>query len=500
MRNEFQESGILLAAILVLVGVATAQQPPVGGGGRGGVAQSGPKLATPKAFPLPGSYPTTESVFLYSDEPDVEIHYTWDGSNPTAASPVFNPNQILFIAGLYDGTKGLHAGYTVRAMAMKNGSANSNVATFQYTIDRKDRTAYISDEILPGVRMIRDSENDKMFLIRGTRKAVLIDTGMGQGALKEYVAQFTGGLPVEVILTHNHPDHIGQADQFIEGSVEYIGEADRPSVAQRLGRAAKPEVVDQNLKVAKDGDRIDIGGRQLTIVEAPGHTKGSIVILDEQTGVLFSGDAFGSNNPTVPDALWMQSGPPLDDYLSSIRVTRAKLRGKVKFVLTGHNDVPLKGERYLDNLEAASQSLVDKGESVLIPSYRPAGLMQVIVGDRLKDPDWAGINVNRARPISAAPDKIASLSNIETSGAALNVRFSPATHEYTVEGGAASEMRITPVTTSTRYKSLTVNGAAATSGSPVSVKLTGSRTEVAIVVTSPDGSESTKYTVVVSRK
>lgn len=485
-----------------MTAVCAAQGPPPDSAGRGrGAVQSGPKLATPKAFPLPGSYPTTESVFLYSDEPGVVIHYTFDGSNPSASSPVFDPNQLLFLAGLYDGTRGLHAGYTIRATAMKEGSANSNAATFLYTIDRKDRTVYVSEEIPPGVRMIRDSENDKMFLLRGTQKAVLIDTGMGQGALKEYVSQYAAGLPIEVILTHNHPDHVGQADQFINDGVEYIGEADRPSVAQRLTRGGAPQsVVDRNLKVAKDGDRIDIGGRQLLIVAAPGHTAGSIVILDEQSGVLFSGDAFGSNNPTVPDALWMQGGPPLDNYLSSVRVARAEFHGKVKAILTGHNDVPLTGERYLDNLEAAAQLLIDKGESVLIPSYRPAGLLQVVIGDRLKDPDWAGINVNRAHPISAPPDKIATLSNIELAGASLNVRFSPDIHEYSVAGVQGGEIRATPIATSTRYKSLTVNGVPATSGSPVPIRLTGSRTELTIIATSPDGSASTTYMIIATKK
>jgi glyoxylase-like metal-dependent hydrolase (beta-lactamase superfamily II) len=507
MRVESMRGLILAAAGLLFANVCAAQAPPAGAGGRGapggagrGAAQTGPKLATPKAFPLPGSYPTTESVYLYSDDAGVKVHYTFDGSNPTATSPVFDPNQLIFLAGLYDGTGGLKAGYTIRAVAMKEGASNSDVATFLYTIDRKDRSEYTSAEVLPGVRMIRDSENDKMFLIRGTQKAILIDTGMGQGALKNYVSQYAGGLPLDVILTHNHGDHIGQVDQFIEDSVEYAGEADRASVVQRLTRAnVKQEVVDRNLKVVKDGDRIDIGGRQLLIVAVPGHTNGCITVLDEQNGILFAGDSFGSNNPTVPDALWMQSGPPLDIYLSSVRVARVRLRGKVRAVLTGHNDVPLMGERYLDNLEAAAQSLIDKGESVLIPSYRPAGLLQVVAGDRLKDPDWAGINVNRARPTSAPPDKIATLSNIEVTGGQLNARFSPDSREYSVEGVQGAEIRVTPVATSTRHRSLTVNGAAATSGSAVTVKLQGPRTEVAITVTSPDGSAVTQYTIVINR-
>ena len=122
---------------------------------------------------------------------------------------------MLFLSGIYEGDRGLKAGYTVRAVAMKGGYANSDIATFQYTIDRRDRTVYVSEEVLPGVRMIRDSDNDKMFLIHGTPKYLLIDCGLGRGELGKYIEQFTHGQPLEVIFTHNHFDHIGQADQFI---------------------------------------------------------------------------------------------------------------------------------------------------------------------------------------------------------------------------------------------------------------------------------------------
>ncbi|WP_426504027.1 MBL fold metallo-hydrolase [Dactylosporangium sp. McL0621] len=39
-----------------------------------------------------------------------------------------------------------------------------------------------------------------------------------------------------------------------------------------------------------DGDRIDLGGRVLTVLHLPGHTPGSIALLEERTGTLYSGD------------------------------------------------------------------------------------------------------------------------------------------------------------------------------------------------------------------
>src|SRR5487761_124253 len=61
------------------------------------------------------------------------------------------------------------------------------------------------------------------------------------------------------------------------------------------------------------------------------------------------------------------------------------------------SDRPLIGWTYVDNLERAVQLLLNRGDAALVPSYRPPGLFQVIVGDRLHDPNWVAINVNRDR-------------------------------------------------------------------------------------------------------
>jgi len=68
------------------------------------------------------------------------------------------------------------------------------------------------------------------------------------------------------------------------------------------------------------------------------------------------------------------------------------------------------------------------------------------------------------------------------------------------DGVPGTEIRLTPVATSTRYKSLTVAGIEAKSGTSALVRLATPRTEVAIVVRSPDGSASTQYVIRVTRK
>jgi glyoxylase-like metal-dependent hydrolase (beta-lactamase superfamily II) len=463
----------------------------------------GPKLSPPTAFPPSGTFPTTESVTLLNEDPKATIHYTLDGSAPTSKSPVYDPLQVLFIGGIYEGEHGLKSGYTIRAVAMREGRTNSDIANFAYVVDRRDHTAYVSEEVLPGVRMIRDSDNDKMFLIKGSKKFALVDSGMGQGELQKYISQFTAGLPVEPIFTHNHFDHIGQADQFIRDSVEHIGEADRPAAEKLLkSRGIPDEVIAKNLLSAHDGDRIDLGDRSLVIYAAPGHTPGSLVVFDEQTGNLFTGDSFGSNSPTIPDALWMQfTQTPLDVYLSTINNCRANFSGKVKFLMTGHNDRPLEGETYLNNLQSAVQSLMDKGDSVLVPSYRPTGLQQVVVGDRFHDVNWVAINVNKAHYLPAPVEKIAGLTRISVDGLKLSPVFTPTGKEYevTVPHGIFS-LTVSAEPTSTRSSALTINGEAVKPGEQHKIPLTKSLSAVTIRVASPDGTESAEYTVKLAKQ
>jgi glyoxylase-like metal-dependent hydrolase (beta-lactamase superfamily II) len=174
------------------------------------------------------------------------------------------------------------------------------------------------------------------------------------------------------------------------------------------------------------------------VYEVPGHSAGSLVLFDEQTGLLIAGDALGSNRPTIVDSLWMQfpGMAPIDTYLSSLQVFRAKLRGQIQETVGGHNDLPVYGEQYLDNLQRAAQRLVDDGETVLVPSLRPTDAWQVVEGDRLTDPDWAAINVSKGACLTAPPEKIATLSNLRLSGASLAPGFPPFGRQYTAAVGA----------------------------------------------------------------
>lgn len=261
-------------------------------------------------------------------------------------------------------------------------------------------------------------------------------------------------------------------------------------------RGVSDAVIAERLKGLKDGERFDLGDRTLVIYDLPGHTPGSVVILDEKTGNLFSGNSFGSNSPTIPDAFWLQtSQAPLDEYMAAIKTVRVKLKGKVVHLLSGHNDHPLDGETYLNNLETALQTAVDKGDAALIPSYRPPGYDQVMVGDRFTDPNWVAVNVNKAKYLRAAPARNSALVSLGLEGAVLDRPFTPGVLDYRATP-AKGPVRITPLAVSSVAKSVTVNGRAVARGSSVTLRR-GAKAQV--VVTSPDGSATTSYSLSVAR-
>lgn len=118
----------------------------------------------------------------------------------------------------------------------------------------------------------------RFFLLTGTEQALLIDSGMNVHNARDIAAGLTA-LPVSLLNTHADRDHIGSNEQFAEF---YMHPAEEPLYR----RSGKPGTI---LPV-REGDVLDLGGRELRIIELSGHTPGSIAVLDVNSRVLISGD------------------------------------------------------------------------------------------------------------------------------------------------------------------------------------------------------------------
>jgi hypothetical protein len=243
-----------------------------------------------------------------------------------------------------------------------------------------------------------------------------------------------------------------------------------------------------------EGMVFDLGTYRFRVYALPGHSAGSVMLFDHAKGLLIAGDAVGSNKAGPADALWMQmpSMAPIDRYLSARQVFRAKVAGRIKLIYGGHNDWPLLGETYLDNLQAAAQHLVDAGPDSLVPSLRPAGVWMAVRSDRLSNPDWASINVHKDTCLSQPHTHIASLSNIVVQGGMLDAPFVPTTTQYRFYGAPQQVVTLTPVPTSPRITRLTINGVPVQPG--VLWAVDASR-YIEICVTAPDGVHMQQYTL-----
>ena len=129
--------------------------------------------------------------------------------------------------------------------------------------------------------------NESLYLVEGDKKAVLIDAGTNIKDLDKIVASITSK-PVMLVATHVHPDHTGASIDYF--SELYINPADTVGIPMFMPNY-KGEV-----KYLKDGDVIDLGGRELEVVFSPGHTPGSTTFIDKKAKYGFSGDSFGSGN------------------------------------------------------------------------------------------------------------------------------------------------------------------------------------------------------------
>ena len=118
----------------------------------------------------------------------------------------------------------------------------------------------------------------RCFLLTGSEKALLIDSGRELHTARD-IAESLTDLPVMLLNTHADGDHTGSNEQF----ESFYMHPDKEAHFRRGGRGG-------TIIPVREGDNLDLGGRELRIIDLPGHTPGSIAVLDVGNRVLISGD------------------------------------------------------------------------------------------------------------------------------------------------------------------------------------------------------------------
>lgn len=197
----------------------------------------------------------------------------------------------------------------------------------------------------------RHWEEPHCYLLRGTDRAVLIDTGLGVGNLGQVVRKLTQ-LPVTALLTHAHWDHLGGLSQFHRFALH---PAERSWVEDQFPlplAAVKANLTRESChfpsgfrledyrvfqgtpaRLLEDGDQIDLGGRVLTVLHTPGHSPGHCCFYEAERGYLFTGDliyrgCLDAFYPTTDPVLFRSSVQRLQDL-------------PVRRLLPGHHSLDL---------------------------------------------------------------------------------------------------------------------------------------------------------------
>ena len=183
----------------------------------------------------------------------------------------------------------------------------------------------------------------RMFLLAGDEKALLIDSGMQVHNARD-IAQSLTPLPVELLNTHADMDHTGSNEQFDS----FYMHPEEEAHYRRGGKGGR-------LIPVRDGDELDLGNRKLRIIHLPGHTPGSIAVLDVSSRVLISGD------PVQEHGRIFMFGEHrnMSDYIASLEKLD-RMKGEFDELWPSHADLPVSPDAIGRLIEGAKK--VMRGE------------------------------------------------------------------------------------------------------------------------------------------
>jgi glyoxylase-like metal-dependent hydrolase (beta-lactamase superfamily II) len=266
-------------------------------------------------------------------------------------------------------------------------------------------------ELEPGIHLVCEPPHVNSYLISGSAEAVLFDTGMGISDIKTIVCGLTD-LPIRVVNSHHHFDHIGGNQLFSGGAIHEAGaelvrqeippewlEAYMEYVEEMLAQVPAFENLDRRYfrlltddttprplppefnprewrivpttptQVLRDGDVLDLGGRKLHVVHTPGHTVDGISLFDDASGALFGGDTIMAG----PIYTHLPTGD-LGDLARSARRLATELRREVKTIYCQHMLRYSIDPAFIDEVAAGA-------EAALEGAVKPVRGIDILGGD-----------------------------------------------------------------------------------------------------------------------
>jgi len=180
-----------------------------------------------------------------------------------------------------------------------------------------------------------DFEANFLYLLVGSDKALLIDTGavadpkempLAKTILRLLPDKDHKKLPLLVAHTHRHLDHRAGDPQFASLSSVQIVPIDFDGVRAFYGFTGWPNGI----------AHLDLGGRTVDVIATPGHERTHVAFYDRRTGILFSGDFLMPGRLLIEDAAaYHESALRVVDFLKTRPLTHI-LGGHIELNTAGH--------------------------------------------------------------------------------------------------------------------------------------------------------------------
>jgi len=190
------------------------------------------------------------------------------------------------------------------------------------------------------------------YLLLGKQTAALIDTGLGIANIKQVTDRLTD-LPVKVLTTHVHWDHIGghglydqvylhagDLDWLVNGLPMPLSVIRAGLMRDPLTRPTPPEFDPAQYRpfqgqpsgLLHDSQFVDLGGRKLLALHTPGHSPGHLSFFEPERGYLYTGDL-------LYQGTLYAFYPSTDPQAYAASVARLAQLSGVNKLLPGHNDL-----------------------------------------------------------------------------------------------------------------------------------------------------------------
>ena len=226
---------------------------------------------------------------------------------------------------------------------------------------------FTAEKLSDHLYRIVDALEVACYLVTGRERACLLDTCTGAGDLRRFVQELTG-LPLTVVVSHGHMDHLGGAGRFEK---VFMKKADMPIFQVHRSCAFRAEFFSGHLNLSlspsdfapvpeevfedlPEDTVLDLGGVTVELLSFPGHTPGMVCPLIPGDRILIIGDACDDNVLL------------LDQYSSTVSEYRDNLKkmkdmsGRYDRILGNHGSYAFTMELIDNVLESCDRILARK--------------------------------------------------------------------------------------------------------------------------------------------